>query len=194
MIQLKRIPQPGKTECGPAAVCAIANYLGYEINVDTVVNIIGVENVKNGTSVRDLAKSVDIISGGKLVVLYKYNGSIDEIRMLNEKDVPVAVDWQGSTFDDDEGGRGHYGVVTDTSDFQLTMVDSLPEFVNGRKVTFDNFLKLWWDTDSVVDKQGQLKEIKTNNLFFIIVPKSNSDKLQNDFVLSLGSNFGIDPS
>jgi hypothetical protein len=197
MNQITRFAQPGKVECGPASICMLASIykdISHKFSVDSVINIIGTENIKNGSNVLDLAKCVEILSENKLLLLYKFDGSIEEIEQLIKQGIPAVVDWQGSTFDDDDGLKGHYTVIINVINGKLEMIDSLPDFTNGRTVSVSNFLKLWWDIDFVTDKLGGEKEIKTSHLFFIIVPKLQSEQLLKQYNLKQGNSFGFDPS
>lgn len=191
---IKRFQQPGTVECGPAAVCAaISLYPEWmpKFSVGSVITAAGVtDTIQNrGTTVAELAKAVEVLSDRQLKLLYKVGGTIDDIRELLGQNVPVVVDWQGSTLEGSDGNKGHYSLVVGVDDQVLQMVDSLPDFPGDRIESINSFESLWWDTDSVLDKSGQEKIISTKHLLFIIVPTSKSKGVTLQLALSPGNTY-----
>lgn len=191
---IKRFQQPGMVECGPAAVCAaISIYpdLLPKFSVGFVITAAGVtDTIQNcGTTVAELARAVEVLSDRQLKLLYKVSGTADDIRQLVGQNIPVVVDWQGSTLEGTDGNKGHYSLVIGVDHQTLRMVDSLPDFPGIRTISVGSFEALWWDTDSVFDESGQEKIISTKHLLFIIVPKSQSKDVIRKFGLFPGNNY-----
>lgn len=191
---IKRFQQPGTVECGPAAVCAaISLYPDWmpKFSVGSVITAAGVtDTIQNrGTTVAELAKGVEVLSDKQLRLLYKVRGTIDDISKLLAQNVPVIVDWQGSTLEGSDGNKGHYSLIIGADDQVLRMVDSLPDFPGIRTEPISSFERLWWDTDSVLDKSGKEKIISTKHLLFIIVPTSKSKDVTVQFALSPGNTY-----
>lgn len=190
---LKRFPQPGKTECGPAAISAsISIYRDYadRFDIESIIRSAGiVETIKNGANVKQLAKGVEVLSNKELILVYKIGGTIKDLQTVIGQDIPAVVDWQGSTFIGSDGGRGHYSLITRIYGDEIQMVDSLPEFPEGRTILIQEFEKLWWDTDSVVDRQGNEKTITTNNLFFIVIPRLQAPEFIQKLKMLPGNKF-----
>lgn len=188
-IKIKRFPQPGKVECGPAAVCcAVSIYPNY-VDRFSIEEIIEAAKISGGADVGQLAKSVEALSESELSLIFKTGGTIDDIRNLVGQNIPVVIDWQGSTFTGSDGGRGHYSVITAVNDNELQMVDSLPEFPNERTIPVQDLEKLWWDTDLVIDPAGNEKTITTNHLLFIIVPTAQASDYIQKFKMLPGKKF-----
>jgi len=165
---IRRFPQPGKTECGLAAVSAVVSiYPSYAngFDIESVIRAAGI---------------VDTIKSG---------GTIDDIRNLVGQDIPIIVDWQGSTFIGSDGGKGHYSVITGINDKEIKMVDSLPEFANGRTISIKDFEELWWDTDSIVDNEGNETSVTTRKLIFIVVPNTQTSEYIQKFKMLPGDKF-----
>lgn len=195
MITVRRFQQSGIADCGPAAVCtAVSIYLheSSKFTISAVIAAAGIDDiVKNmGSTVAELAKAVEALSGNRLRLLYKTGGTIDEIRQCIGQNIPVIVDWQGSTIVDADGGRGHYSVVSeiDTTG-NLMLVDPLPDFSKGRMVSLAQFEEHWWDTDTVVDASGDKTNVRTQRLYFVIVPQSKAEIIARAFNLSPGQTF-----
>lgn len=192
-IKIKRFPQPGKTECGPAAVCAALNIFpdfANRFDIESVIAGAGIaDTIESGSDVGQLAKGVEVLSGGKLVLIFKTEGSVEDLRNLIGQNIPVIVDWQGSTFLGSDGGRGHYSVVVGIDDKEIQMVDSLPEFSQNRTISIQEFEKLWWDTDLVIDPAGYEKTITTRGLFFIVVPTAQAPDYIQKFKMLPGKKF-----
>lgn len=179
-------------ECGPAAVCAaisIHSDWTTKFSVGSLITAAGVtDTIQNrGTTVAELARGVDVLSEKQLSLLYKVGGTIDDVRELLGQNIPVIVDWQGSTLEGSDGNKGHYSVVIGVDDQTFRMVDSLPDFPGIRTEPISSFESLWWDTDSVIDTSGKEKIVSTKHLLFIIVPTSMSKDVIGQFGLSPGN-------
>jgi hypothetical protein len=188
MITIKRFPQPGLVECGPAAICAVMSSfpeLSYKFTIPAVINAAGATTTiqQNGTNLAQLAQAVTDLSQDSMTLLFKSHGTIDEIKSLLGQNTPVVVNWQGSTFKAEDGERGHYSVVVEYQDSTQTLVliDSLPDFPTFREVFTHEFQKKWHDFDSIYDTSGKETVKQNHQVMAFIIPKESAQELQSQY-------------
>lgn len=117
--------------CGPASLKAAMEQYGIFVSMEEIGKIVGCD--ENGVEAEAL------VEGAKKFGLDAYfedNVSVEKIKEMVNKDIPVIVDW----FKEDDG---HYSVVIDVNDTELQLMD--PE--TGEKVwmVWEEFVPTWFD-------------------------------------------------
>lgn len=117
--------------CGPASLKAAMEQYGIFVSMEEIGKVVGCD--ENGVEAEAL------VEGAKKFGLNAYfedNVSVEKIKEMVRKDIPVIVDW----FKEDDG---HYSVVIDVNDTELQIMD--PE--TGEKVwmVWEEFVPIWFD-------------------------------------------------
>ena len=128
--------------CGPASLKIVLSYYGVDKSEAELAQLtdwdpnFGVSNENIAKAARSLGFTVEI----------KNESSFADIEKWLAKGVPVLVDWftRGRPdYDDSEVAEGHSSVVVGLDDDHIYLQD--PEIGGLRKITRDNFLKVWFD-------------------------------------------------
>jgi hypothetical protein len=130
----------------------------------------------HGTRVDQLAKAVhELAPHAKL--WHKEKSSFEDLEyVLNEKKIPVGVEWQGlfEDEDNDDEDNGHYSIIAhiDKLKDELIIVDPYKDFVDqNRIIKISLFEKRWWDYNEVKDLEtGEKTFKKDEQLFFVVAP------------------------
>lgn len=128
--------------CGPASLKIVMDYYGANKSENELAQL---TNLIPGIGVGDK----DIIEAAKILGFnteIKNNSTFKDIEFWLIKGVPVIVDWftRGrSDYNDSEVAEGHYSVVIGLDDDYLYLQD--PEIGKERKITREDFMKVWFD-------------------------------------------------
>ncbi|MBT7558226.1 hypothetical protein HN743_00265 [Candidatus Woesearchaeota archaeon] len=145
MIKLKPFKQ-SKGYCGPASLKMVLSAYGITKSENYLAKITKSSRTK-GCDEDNIVKASKIL-GFKGYV--KPNSSIQEVKKLVEKGIPVIVDW----FSPEEAG--HYSVVVGFEKNKIILAD--PHFGEIKKHKIDWFEERWFDLP--FNKKGPLlKEI-----------------------------------
>lgn len=131
--------------CGAASLKIVLNYYGVEKSEEELSELCHT-NKSMGTSeeqIKDAAKGL----GFKVEI--KNFCEYGNIENWLEKNVPVIVNWfsRGRTdYHEDEVADGHYSVVTGIDEKYIYLQD--PEIGKVRKITRDDFYRVWFDFSS----------------------------------------------
>jgi predicted double-glycine peptidase len=128
--------------CGPASLKMVLAYYGVDKTEEELAKLCGT-NLKLGTSDESIKHAAESL-GFKVEI--KNNSTFDDIRSWLDKKVPVIVNWftRGRIdYPDSEVPDGHLSVVVGLDDEYIYLQD--PEIGNLRKITRDDFMKVWFD-------------------------------------------------
>lgn len=168
--------------CGPAVIQMLLDNLGVEVSQENITKAAGVEKTikGRGTRIDQLALAVNVLAPSTRL-WYKEKASLEDlIKVLEEYEHPVGVEWQGifediSEEDDEEeedDDAGHYSIIShiDTANKQLIIIDPYKDFVNqSRIIPIDTFLRRWWDYNEVLQvNTREPKFVVDTQLFFIV--------------------------
>lgn len=128
--------------CGPASLKIVLDYYGVNKTEKELADLTG---LVPGLGVDDtgIAKAVESLD---FKIEIKNESSFEEIERWLKKDVPVIVDWftRGrQDYDDSEVADGHYSVVIGLDNEHIYLQD--PETGGERKITKEDFMKVWFD-------------------------------------------------
>jgi predicted double-glycine peptidase len=128
--------------CGPASLKMVLAYYGVEKTEEELAKLCGTDP-ELGTSEEGIKRAAESL-GFKVEV--KNNSTFDDIRSWLDKKVPVIVNWftRGRIdYPDSEVPDGHLSVVVGLDDEYIYLQD--PEIGKLRKITRDDFMKVWFD-------------------------------------------------
>lgn len=128
--------------CGPASLKIVLDYHGVNKTENELADLtglvpgLGVDDVNIAKAAESLGFKVEIIN----------ESSFEEIEKWLKKGVPVIVDWftRGrQDYDDSDIANGHYSVVIGLDERSIYLQD--PEIGGERKITREDFMKVWFD-------------------------------------------------
>lgn len=128
--------------CGPASLKIVMDYYGVNKSENELAKLcklvpgLGVDD----KSIKEAAETL----GFKVEI--KNESSFEDIEIWLKNGVPVIVDWftRGrQDYDDSEVADGHYSVVFGLDDEYIYLQD--PETGGERKITQEDFMKVWFD-------------------------------------------------
>ncbi len=128
--------------CGPASLNMVLEYYGMEKTEEELADLCGTDS-NLGTSDEGLKRAAESLG---LKVEIKNNSTLDDIKQWLDKKVPVIVNWftRGRIdYDDSEVPDGHLSVVVGLDDTYIYLQD--PEIGSLRKISRDDFMKVWFD-------------------------------------------------
>lgn len=139
--------------CGPASLKMVFDYYGMEKSEAEIAKMCNVdENL--GTDDKTLKKVAEEL-GFKAEI--KNEASFEDIQSWLDKKVPVIVNWftRGrADYEDSEVADGHYSVVVGLDEEFIYIQD--PEIGKLRKITRDDFMKVWFDFTGETIKSDEL--------------------------------------
>ncbi len=145
--------------CGPASLRIVLNYYGLKKSEESLKKLVKATYFK-GTEPREIVKGAKKLG---FKAKYKFNSSIDELKLLIKKKIPVIIGWFSPE------SSSHFSVVEGISKGIIYIAD--PEIGKIRKFNIKEFEKYWidinWDKLPFFEKW-----IIMFNLFFQII-KSN---------------------
>ncbi len=168
---LKRVKQITSAHCGPATLVSLFSFLGVRTSQGRIVASLRVKNkIKDtGLTVKDLARGVRIVGKGQFTFWKKQNATIGDLdKIVNKYKFPAGVEWQGVFYEDEEGGNGHYGIITEVNKAKgfLKLADPYKKFAGlDRKFRLSDFEKRWWDENGLIYDQ---------KLMFVITSKKET--------------------
>lgn len=184
-MQIQQVTQISEAHCGPAVLQMLLETVGVSTDQETITELAGVSETidEHGTRVDQLALACQRIAP-HIQFCYKYLASLEDLKYLLQRGIPVGVEWQGLFYqsleeeaadvgeDADETEFGHYSVVVylDEDTEQLVIVDPYKDFrQQNRIIDIQTFLRRWWDTNELVDERTGRKTIvnDTHLLFFL---------------------------
>lgn len=120
-----------------------------------------------------MARASRTIGKGAFSFWRKANGKISDLdSIVNKYKYPVAIEWQGVFYENEDEDSGHYGVITrvDKKAGILRLSDPYSEFAGvDRKFEIPTFFKRWWDENIIKGRT-----LRDNRVMFVIVPKGES--------------------
>ena len=132
MIKLKLFKQ-SKGYCGPAALKIVLSAYGINKSESFLAKITGSSRIR-GCDEENLVKAAEELG---LRGYVKQNSSIQEVKRLVKKGIPVIVDW----FSPEEAG--HYSVVVGFEKNKIILAD--PHFGKLREHSIEWFEERWFD-------------------------------------------------
>lgn len=186
--RLRWIQQITENHCGPAVIQMLLENIDVNVTQEQIADAAGATQTieTHGTRVDQLAKAVQKLAPN-VKLWYKEQASFEDLEyVLNDKKLPVGVEWQGLFGDEDEDDEdaGHYSIVAhiDKATDELIIVDPYKDFVDqNRIVRISLFEKRWWDYNEVKDLEtGKIISKKDEQLFFVVAPSDVAfpEKLQ----------------
>jgi predicted double-glycine peptidase len=139
--------------CGPASLKIVLDYYGVHktekelAELTKVIPCLGVDD----KSIADVARSLHF------KVTIKNKSTFADVEKWLGKGVPVIVDWftRGrQDYDNSEVPDGHYSVVIGLDDKYIYLQD--PEIGGQRKITHNDFMRVWFDFTSYSIKPNEL--------------------------------------
>ena len=173
--KMRRVKQITSYHCGPAVLTSLYSNFGVKASQKGIVASLRAQNkIKNyGLSIKDLARASKIVGKGVFSFWKKASGRISDLdTIVNRYKYPVAVEWQGVFYEDEDEDNGHYCIVTrvDKNAGTLRISDPYMKFAGvDRKFEISAFFKRWWDENTV---KGRV--LRDNRVMFVITPKGES--------------------
>ena len=139
--------------CGPASLKIVLNYYGVNKTEQELAKLahlipgLGIDDKGIADAAMALGFNVEI----------KNEGNLKDIEEWLTKGVPVIVDWftRGrKDYSDSEVADGHYSVVFGLDDTHIYLQD--PEIGQERKMSRDDFMKVWFDFSGHILKPEEL--------------------------------------
>ncbi len=129
--------------CGPASLKILLSHFGKDYSEKELALLCN-STIEHGT---DHANLIQVTKDLGFDVESESSATIDELRELVKKDIPVIVGWW--SVDDD-----HYSVVYDVDDEFVYLVD--PEIDEPtRKIAIHEFEKIWFDFDGPLERRDE---------------------------------------
>jgi len=126
-----------------------------------------------GLNVNDITRASKIIGKGNFSFWVKSNGRISDLdTIVNNYKSPVAVEWQGVFYEDEDEDNGHYCIITkiDKKSGVLRLSDPYADFAGvDRKFKISEFKSRWWDENVI---RG--RNLVDNKVMFLITPKGET--------------------
>lgn len=172
---LARIKQIDVYSCGPAVLAMLYSQFGVKVSQRGLIASLRAKNkIKQyGLSVKDLAKASKIVGKGAFSFWRKANGKMSELDVIvNKYKHPVAVEWQGVFYEEEDEDNGHYCVITrvDKKSGVLRLADPYSHYAGvDRKFEIKFFLKRWWDKNVIKGRT-----LVDRRVMFLITPKGTT--------------------
>ena len=112
---MKRVRQISSYHCGPAVIVELFSFLGKNISQIAIVRSLRAKNKirRLGLNIHDLARATNILGKNEVVFWRKRQSTINDLsNIVNKYHYPVAVEWQGVFYEDEDEDSGHYAVIT----------------------------------------------------------------------------------
>lgn len=172
---MPRIAQIKSSYCGPAVVQMLLGNLGYKSDQKELADVADEEE---GTTIFDLLKAVKTLYP-QTKFWYKDNSTIEDLKeLVEEKNVPVGVEWQGIFGKYSDNDDSHYSIVTHIEDWDssIHIADPYHRFPREDRIfRLNNFEERWWDYNNFKDPiTNRWKSIKDYHMMFIITDKDET--------------------
>lgn len=132
--------------CGPASLKMVLAYYGVEKTEAELAKLCGTDP-SLGTTDEGIKKAAESLG---FTVEIKNNSTFEDIQVWLDKKVPVIVNWftRGRIdYPESEVPDGHLSVVAGLDDEYIYLQD--PEIGKLRKISRDDFLRVWFDFKSI---------------------------------------------
>ena len=132
--------------CGPASLKIVLAYYGIERTENGLAQLCAVDS-QLGVSDKDIKRVAEQCG---LSVIVQNDATFDDLSSWLERGVPPIVNWftRGRyDYPEDDVADGHYSVVTGLDDLHIYLQD--PEIGRIRKITRDDFMRVWFDFTGV---------------------------------------------
>jgi len=139
--------------CGPASLKMVFEYYGIEKLEGEIAKLCSATQ-ELGTDEQGIKKAAESLG---FTVKVKNNSTLEDIQTWLDKKVPVIVNWftRGRLdYDESKIADGHYSVVVGLDSKFVYIQD--PEIGKLRKVTRDDFMKVWFDFTGKYIKPDEL--------------------------------------
>lgn len=139
--------------CGPASLKIVFDYYGVEKSEQEIARLAGTTQ-DLGTDDEGIKKAAENL-GFKVEI--KNEASFEDIQDWLDKKVPVIVNWftRGRIdYSEEDVPDGHYSIVVGLDDEFIYLQD--PEIGKLRRITRDNFMKVWFDFKGETIKPDEL--------------------------------------
>ncbi|OGM80848.1 hypothetical protein A2393_00250 [Candidatus Woesebacteria bacterium RIFOXYB1_FULL_41_13] len=172
---MKRVRQISSYHCGPAVIVELLSFLGKSVSQIAVVRSIKAKDkIKRlGLNIHDLAKATASVGKKEVVFWRKRQSTINDLsNIVNKYHYPVAVEWQGVFYEDEDEDNGHYAVITkvDKKSNYLRICDSYADFAGvDRRFRIKVFEKRWWDVNKINGKN-----IVDKKMMFVVTTKGET--------------------
>lgn len=172
---MKRVRQVDVDSCGPAVLASLYSYFDVKVSQRGITASLRAKNkIKEfGLSVHDLERASKIIGKGNFSFWRKSDGKISDLDLIiNKYKFPVAVEWQGVFYENEDEDNGHYCIITriDKKAGTLRLSDPYFDFAGvDRKFKISEFKKRWWDENMIHGRN-----LVDNKLMFLITPSGET--------------------
>lgn len=139
--------------CGPASLKILLDYYGIDKNERELAELTKT-TARLGTNDKEIERAAKKL-GFKVAI--KNNSSFSDVEKWLKKDVPPIVNWftRGRVdYDDSQVADGHYSVVYGLDKDFIYLQD--PEIGGIRKITRDDFKRVWFDFRGEFIKSNEL--------------------------------------
>ncbi len=175
--------QISESHCGPAVIQMLLEAMGVYVEQEEIAEAGGAAHTieEHGMRVDQLAIATSKVAP-HMQFWYKYHSKLDDLRTILEAGYAVAVEWQGLFYESEEeeqakepdGDYGHYSVVIhlDEQKGELVIIDPYKDFINQNRIfSVNSFLRRWWDTNEIIDKDtGEKRIIEDMRMLFFVTP------------------------
>lgn len=135
MIKLKPYRQKKAGFCGPTCLKMVNKFYGVDVSDEELDKITGAAFYQKIST----DKMIEAAKSFGFNVFAKDNATLEDIERFITENKPVIVRW----FLGDVEPDGHYSVIIDIDKENIVMLD--PLWGKKRKMTLNNFLKVWFD-------------------------------------------------
>jgi hypothetical protein len=186
--------QISESHCGPAVIQMLLEAMGVYVEQEEIAEAGGAAQTieEHGMRVDQLAIACSKVAP-HMQFWYKYHSKLDDIRTILEAGYAVAVEWQGLFYETEEeerakepdGDYGHYSVVIhfDEQKGELVIIDPYKDFINQNRIfSVNSFLRRWWDTNEIIDKDtGEKRIIEDVRMLFFVTPLAEEFPVHHGF-------------
>lgn len=184
---LVRTTQLNSFYCGPASIQMLLSFYQIEINQETIVSALGIENKipTHGMTITEMGNFIRQFYP-QLQFWFKFNATISDLsQLVNVNQIPVGIEWQGvfdypddEISDDEDDDPGHISIITavNTNDNYILIADPDRHYAgNDRQFSILQFIRRWWDINEIIDPiTNKRQEVDDFHGLFIITPKADS--------------------
>lgn len=173
--KMSRLKQIDVYSCGPAVIAMLYSFFGIKVSQKGLISSLRVKNKikKFGLSVKDMARASKIIGKSAYAFWKKSDAKVGDLAtIVNKYKHPVAIEWQGVFYENEDEDNGHYCIITkiDKKTGTLRLADPYSNFAGvDRKFEIKTFNGRWWDENIIHGRR-----IIDKKVMFVITPKGTS--------------------
>lgn len=191
---VKRVMQISNSHCGPATLRMMYSQLQIRFFQREIVKAAGISArlAEHGSSLADLVMAVKRLTPD-FEVWYKENCSFRDVDfVVNTKETPAGVEWQGifEDADEDDEELGHYSLVTgiDLKKRKLWLANPYHLYAGkDMELSFSEFGPRWWDENELPGTEGKNFVVEDYRMMFILVRKE--DQWPKEIQMRLGDTW-----